>query len=119
MSQTKRYPKHGWHSSFMYFSISQAFSDPTHTLRNYLNEQGLIEVKITDRKASSYFESYVHGIVQPGVLYVDKYGTKLFSWAIDPNTVLTSFSLCLMWITVLISYPAFSMMYHGLKICQL
>ena len=84
---------------FFHFTVSQAFSDPTHTLRNYLKEQGLIEVKITDRKASSYFESYVHGIAQPGVLCIDKNGTKLFSWAIDPNTVScqTSFFLCLMW----------------------
>jgi hypothetical protein len=71
----------------------EAFSDPTHTLRNYLKEQGLIEVKISGGEGStdsSFYKMhpkiklYKHGVAQPGVLCVNEKGEKLFAWAIDP-----------------------------------
>ena len=78
------------------FSSVQVFSDPTHTLRNYLNEKGLIEVKISggeNSTDSSFYKvhpkikHYKHGVVQPAVLCVDTQGNKLYAWAINPAFV--------------------------------
>ena len=68
----------------------------THTLRNYLKEQGLIEAKISggeNSTDSSFYKVhptiklYKYGVVQPAVLCVDTEGKKLFAWAIDPKFV--------------------------------
>ena len=68
----------------------------THTLRNYLKEQGLVEAKISggeNSTDSSFYKvhpeikHYKYGVVQPAVLCVDTEGKKLFAWAIDPRFV--------------------------------
>ena len=71
----------------------EVFSDPTHTLRNYLNEKGLIEVKVSGGENSTdsgfykvhpKIKHYKHGVVQPGVLCVTSEGQKIYAWAINP-----------------------------------
>ena len=73
----------------------------THTLRNYLKEQGLVEAKISggeNSTDSSFYKvhpeikHYKYGVVQPAVLCVDTEGKKLFAWAIDPKFVSDFFS---------------------------
>jgi len=72
----------------------QCFSDPTHVLRNYLAEQGLITIRIsggenaTDSnfyKVHPKIKLYKHGVAQPGVLCVKPDKSVLYAWAIDPN----------------------------------
>lgn len=69
-------------------------SDPTHALRNYLNEQGLINIRISggeNATDSSYYKfhpkikDYKHGVAQPGVLCVKPDKTVLYAWAINPS----------------------------------
>lgn len=72
----------------------QCFSDPTHTLRNYLDKEGLISIHISggeNATDSSFYQShpqikhYKHGVAQPGVLCVKPDRTVLYAWAINPS----------------------------------
>ena len=66
----------------------EVFSDPTHTLRNHLNEKGLIEVIVSGGENSDddfYKKHYKHGVVQPGVLCVTSEGQKIYAWAVNPT----------------------------------
>lgn len=70
------------------------FSDPTHILRNYLDEKGLISIRISGGENSTdsgfykvhpKIKNYKHGVAQPGVLCVKPDGSKIYTWAIDPS----------------------------------
>lgn len=74
----------------------QCFSDPTHILRNYLDEKGLISIRISGGENSTdsgfykvhpKIKNYKHGVAQPGVLCVKPDGSKIYTWAIDPSFV--------------------------------
>ena len=74
-------------------------------LRNYLNEQGLINIRIsggenaTDSgfyKVHPKIKTYKHGVAQPGLLCVKPDKTVLYAWAIIPSLVceyLTQYSI--------------------------
>ena len=75
----------------------QIVSDPTHVLRNYLHEQGLITIKISGGENSTdsafykvhpLIKRYKHGVAQPGVLCVNSEKKVLFAWAVDPKLVI-------------------------------
>lgn len=70
------------------------FSDPTHILRNYLNEKELISIKVSGGENSTdsgfykvhpAIKKYKHGVAQPGVLCVKPDASVLYAWAIDPK----------------------------------
>lgn len=72
----------------------QLFSDPTHTLRNYLAEQGMITIRISGGENSTdsgfykvhpKIKLYKHGVAQPGLLCVKPDRSVVFSWAIEPS----------------------------------
>jgi len=67
----------------------QCFSDIPHTLRNYLSEQGWIDIVITDAKKEpdvyKAIKEYEFGVAQPGVLCIKPDKTVLYSWAIIPS----------------------------------
>jgi hypothetical protein len=74
----------------------QCFSDPTHTLRNYLDEKGLISIRVsggenaTDSgfyKVHPEIKKYKSGVAQPGVLCVKPDASVLYAWAIEPKLV--------------------------------
>lgn len=74
----------------------QCFSDPTHVLRNYLSEEGLITIRISggeNATDSNFYQvhpkikHYKHGVAQPGVLCVKPDKTVLYAWAIDPSVM--------------------------------
>ena len=69
----------------------QCFSDIPHTLRNYLSEQGWIDVVITDAKKEpdvyKKIKEYEFGVAQPAVLCIKPDKTVLYSWAISPSKV--------------------------------
>ena len=76
--------------------LFQLLSDPTHVLRNYLNEQGLINIRIsggenatdsTFYKVHPRIKNYKDGVAQPGVLCVKPDKTVLYAWAINPHFV--------------------------------
>ena len=77
-------------------SFMQLFSDPTHVLRNYLNEQELINIRVSGGENSTdsgfykvhpKIKEYKHGVAQPGVLCVKPDKTVLYAWAINPSFV--------------------------------
>lgn len=72
----------------------KAWSDPQHKLRNYLSEEGLIDIVIsggenaTDSgfyKVHPKIKLYKWGVAQPGVLCVNSEKKVLYSWAINPS----------------------------------
>ncbi len=74
----------------------QAWSDPQHKLRNCLNDEGLIDIKISGGKnftdSGSYkvhpkIKEYKWGVAQPGVLCVNSDRKPLYAWAINPSFV--------------------------------
>lgn len=64
-----------------------AYSDPTHKLRNYLQGEGLIDVRVTVSNVHPKIRQYPNGVVQPGVLCVGPERKVLFAWAIDPSVM--------------------------------
>ena len=76
--------------------LFQCFSDPTHVLRNYLAEKGMIDIRVsggenaTDSalyKVHPKIKLYKNGVAQPGVLCVKPDATVVYAWAIDPSVV--------------------------------
>lgn len=76
----------------------QCFSDVTHVLRNYLDEKGLISIRIsggenaTDSgfyKVHPKIKNYKYGVAQPGVLCVKPDASVVYAWAINPALVST------------------------------
>ena len=74
----------------------QAWSDPQHKLRNYLNDEGLIDIKISGGENSTdsgfykvhpKIKEYKWGVAQPGVLCVNSDRKPLYAWAINPSFV--------------------------------
>lgn len=83
---------------FCLFAFSQCFSDPKHILRNYLDEKGMVSIRIsggenaTDSgfyKVHPKIKLYKYGVAQPGVLCVKPDASVLYSWAINPSVVRT------------------------------
>jgi len=60
--------------------------DPENTLVKELNRSGLVDVAITKKSG------YLHGMVQPAILVLNKDGTALYSWAIALSMVRSCFS---------------------------
>ena len=44
----------------------QCYSDETHKLAKYLDEEKLLSIVITDSSVSEYYKDYKHGVAQPG-----------------------------------------------------
>ena len=74
----------------------QCFSDMTHVLRNYLDEKGLISIRVSGGENSTdsgfykvhpKIKLYKHGVAQPGVLCVKPDASVVYTWAIEPSTV--------------------------------
>lgn len=74
----------------------QCFADPTHVLRNYLDEKGLISIRVSGGENSTdsgfykvhpAIKKYKNGVAQPGVLCVKPDSSVLYAWAIDPAFV--------------------------------
>ena len=67
----------------------------THVLRNYLDEQGLISIRISggENDPSKFYKNhpkiklYKYGVAQPGVLCIKPDNSVLYKWAIDPSLV--------------------------------
>ena len=85
------YTTHNHHDTFL-----QAWSDPQHKLRNYLNDEGLIDIKVSGGENSTdsgfykvhpQIKQYKWGVAQPGVLCVNSDRKPLYAWAINPSFV--------------------------------
>lgn len=57
---TEKFISTSWKSWSTVISPLQCFSDPANVLRNYLSEQGLITIRVSD------YRGYTHGYTQPG-----------------------------------------------------
>ena len=78
------------------FSILQCLSDPTHILRNYLAQEGLITIAVSggENATDSRFyqvhpkiKYYKNGVAQPAVLCVKSDRKVLYQWAVVPQLV--------------------------------
>ena len=73
----------------------------THVLRNYLDVQGLISIRVSGGENSDAkvykvhpkIKLYKYGVAQPGVLCVKPDASLLYAWAIEPTLV----GLPIMW----------------------
>ena len=77
-------------------STLQCLSDPTHVLRNYLAQQGLITIAVSggeNATDSTFYQVhpkikyYKNGVAQPAVLCIKPDRTVLYNWAIVPQLV--------------------------------
>ena len=69
----------------------QCFSDIPHKLCNYLSEEGLLDIVITDAKKEpnvyKKIKEYEFGVAQPGVLCIKPDRAVLYQWRIIPAEV--------------------------------
>ena len=77
----------GTEIDFIFLRHPQLFSDPSHTLRNYLEKQGWLNIRISFGEKYEKLGPYPNGLAQPGVLCMKSDKTILYQWAIIPAEV--------------------------------